>query len=150
MTSTRLLSQTFALFNYQFTSTFNKIQVNCQQAMALDLPSYDIFAPQKVPLLKISDDVIACTVVCDLPPLIKNLGYAYGYNGYLPQVTVTSYVIGQFYVGLCFGLALVLVMIRVGAKFLLWIWLTLSLKLALTISNLLWCLVCDLRCDCNR
>ena len=25
-----------------------------------DLPSYDIFVPQKVPLLKIFDDVIAC------------------------------------------------------------------------------------------
>ena len=30
--------------------------------MALDLPFYDIFAPQKVPLLKISDDVIACNL----------------------------------------------------------------------------------------
>ena len=27
--------------------------------MALDLPFYNIFAPQKVPFLKISDDVIA-------------------------------------------------------------------------------------------
>ena len=40
-----------------------------------------------------------------------------GYNGYLPSVTVTSDVIGQFYFRLFFGLALVLVMIRVGAKF---------------------------------
>ena len=40
-----------------------------------------------------------------------------GYNGYLPPVTVTSDVIGQFYVRLFFGVELVLVMIRVGAKF---------------------------------
>ena len=38
-------------------------------------------------------------------------------NGYLPPVTVTSDVIGQFYVRLFFGLELVLIMIRVGAKF---------------------------------
>ena len=42
----------------------------------------------------------------------QNLGYAYGYNGYLPLVTVTFDVIGQFYVRLFFGLELVLVMIR--------------------------------------
>ena len=34
-------------------------------------------------------------IVVWLPP-IKNPGYAYGYNGYLPPVTVTSDVIGQF------------------------------------------------------
>ena len=32
----------------------------CQQTTASDLAFYDIFAPQKVPFLKISDDVIAC------------------------------------------------------------------------------------------
>ena len=57
-------------------------------------------------------------VICDLGPLpIKNPGYAYGYNGYLPPVTVTSDVINQFYFRLFFGLELVLVMIRVGVKF---------------------------------
>ena len=55
-------------------------------------------------------------VVCPPPPS-QNPGYAYGYNGYLPPVTVTSNVIGQFHVRLFFGLELVLVMIRVGVKF---------------------------------
>ena len=32
----------------------------CHQATASDLPFYDIFAPQKVPFSKISDDVITC------------------------------------------------------------------------------------------
>ena len=73
-----------------------------------------------------------------------------GYNGYLPPVTVTSDVLGQFHVRLFFGLELALVMIRVGAKFRLWIWLNLPLKLTLTIPNLLWCSLCDVRCDCNR
>ena len=36
-----------------------KYWLKCQQTTALDLPFYDIFAPQKVPFLKISDDVIA-------------------------------------------------------------------------------------------
>ena len=31
--------------------------------MALDLPFYDIFAPQNVPLLKISDDGMACNLL---------------------------------------------------------------------------------------
>ena len=35
-------------------------QVKCHQATASDLPFYDIFAPQKVPFSKISDDVILC------------------------------------------------------------------------------------------
>ena len=48
---------------------------------------------------------------------IKNSGYAYGYNGYLPRVTVTFDVTGQFHVRLFFGLELERVMIRVGAKF---------------------------------
>ena len=57
-------------------------------------------------------------VICGLPlPPIKNLGYAYGYNGYLSPVTVTSDVRGQFYARLFFGLELMLVVIRVGAKF---------------------------------
>ena len=37
-----------------------KILLKCQQATISDLPSYDIFVPTKVPLLKIFDDVIAC------------------------------------------------------------------------------------------
>ena len=47
----------------------------CQEAMASDLPFYDIFAPQKVPFFKISDDVIACDLW--FGPPIKNPGYAY-------------------------------------------------------------------------
>ena len=58
-------------------------------------------------------------VICGLalPPPIENPGYAYGYNGYLPPVTVTSDVVGQFHVKLFFILEFVLVMIRAGAKF---------------------------------
>ena len=37
-----------------------KILLKCQPATISDLPSYDIFVPQKIPLLKIFDDVIAC------------------------------------------------------------------------------------------
>ena len=48
---------------------------------------------------------------------IKNPGYVYDYNGYLPPVTVISDVIGQFHVRLFFGLQLVLVLIRLGVKF---------------------------------
>ena len=46
---------------------------------APDLLFYDIFAPQKVPFSKISDDVIACGLWFGSPP-IKNLVYAYGPN----------------------------------------------------------------------
>ena len=43
---------------------------------ASELPFYDIFATQTVPLSKISDDVIACDLwFC--PPPIKTSGYAY-------------------------------------------------------------------------
>ena len=55
-------------------------------------------------------------------------------NDYLPQVTVTSDVIGQFYVRLFFAFELVLVMIRVDAKFRLWVWLALSLNLTFNLS----------------
>ena len=37
-----------------------KILLKCQQATISNIPSYDNFAPQKVPLLKIFDDFIAC------------------------------------------------------------------------------------------
>ena len=43
------------------------------QATASDLPIYNIFVPLKVPLSKISEDVITC----DLVPPIKNPGYIY-------------------------------------------------------------------------
>ena len=60
-------------------------------------------------------------VICNLAhPQSKTLATAYGENGYLPPVTVTSDVIlsiGQFYVGLFFGLELVPIMTKVGAKF---------------------------------
>ena len=54
--------------------SFCKIRDKCQQATISDLPSYDIFVPQKLSLLKIFDDVI----LCDLwfrSPKIKNPGY---------------------------------------------------------------------------
>ena len=47
------------------------------QATASNLPFCDIFVPQKVLLLKISDDVIACDFWFGPSP-IKNPGYAYG------------------------------------------------------------------------
>ena len=49
----------------------------CQQATASDFPFYDNFAPQKLPVLKIFDDVIAGELWFGTPP-IKNPGYAYG------------------------------------------------------------------------
>ena len=45
--------------------------------MASDLVSYDTFAQQKVPILKFSDDVIACDLLFGPSPPIKNSGYAY-------------------------------------------------------------------------
>ena len=106
---------------------------NNKWATALDLPFYDIFVPQKISLSKISNDVIDRNLWFGSLS-IKNLCYVYGYNGNLPPVTVTSDAIGLLYVGLFFGLELVLVMIRVDcAKFKLWIWLTLFLKLNLTL-----------------
>ena len=53
--------------------------------MALDIPLPNIITPQKFPLLKISDGVIACDLWFGPTP-IKNHGYAYGDNGYLPSV----------------------------------------------------------------
>ena len=53
-----------------------KILVKRQQVTISDLPSYDIFVPQKLPLWKIYDDVIACDLWFRPPP-IKNPGYAY-------------------------------------------------------------------------
>ena len=46
------------------------------QALASDLPFYDIVVPQKVPLSKTSDDVFACNLWFG-SPLIKNPGYAF-------------------------------------------------------------------------
>ena len=45
---------------------------------ASDLPFYVIFVPQNVPLLKISDDVVAYDLWFGPQPQIKNPGYAYG------------------------------------------------------------------------
>ena len=56
-------------------------------------------------------------VIYGLGPPNQNPGYAYGYNGYLQSVSVTSDVISQFYVRLFFGFELVPGVIRVGAKF---------------------------------
>ena len=66
-----------AFLNYQFKpSPFIKILVKCPLATGSDLLSYDIFAPQKLLLLKISDDVIASDLWFGPPPT-KNPGYAY-------------------------------------------------------------------------
>ena len=76
--STRLLSYTFLLSNHYFSpSPFTKILVKCRQVTASDLLFYDIFALQKVPFLKITDDIIACDLWFGSPP-IENPGYAYG------------------------------------------------------------------------
>ena len=40
-------------------SPFTKVLIKCQQATASDPPFYDSFAPWKLSLLKIFDDVIA-------------------------------------------------------------------------------------------
>ena len=50
------------------------------QATASDLPFYDIFVSQKVPLSKISDDFIACDFWFSPLP-IKNPGHAYARGG---------------------------------------------------------------------
>ena len=48
----------------------------CKQAITIsDLPSYDIFVPQKLPLWKNFDDVISCDLWFRPPPF-KNSGYA--------------------------------------------------------------------------
>ena len=47
--------------------------VKCHRAAASDLSFYDIFAPQKVPFLKIFDDVIACDLWFGPLPLSKIL-----------------------------------------------------------------------------
>ena len=48
--------------------------------MVFGLPFYDIFVTQKVPLSKISDDVIACDLWFGPSP-ITNPGYAYANVG---------------------------------------------------------------------
>ena len=53
-----------------------QIQLKYQPATISDLPSYDIFVPQKVPLLKIFDDVIACDLWFGLPYQSKILATA--------------------------------------------------------------------------
>ena len=67
-----------------------KILVKCHQATASGLPLCDIFAPQKVPFLKISDDVIACDLWFGPPP-IKNPGYAYALEEPLARVDVIRF-----------------------------------------------------------
>ena len=86
---------TFLQFKFGFKpSPFSKILVKYQnQVTASDLPLYDIFVPQKVPLLKISEDVVACDWWFAPPPFkgpIKNPGNAYGGNGYLLQEYLDS------------------------------------------------------------
>ena len=43
-----------------FVLSLYQILVKCHQATASDLPFYNIFDPQKIPFLEISDDVTAC------------------------------------------------------------------------------------------
>ena len=53
--------------------SFCKIRDKCQQAMISDLPSYDVFVPQKLPLLKIFMTLLH--VICGLGlPKSKILG----------------------------------------------------------------------------
>ena len=63
------------------------------QATASDLPFYDIFVPQKVPLSEISDDFNACDFWF-APPPIKNPGYAYAggmaFRAVSPQITACA------------------------------------------------------------
>ena len=56
--------------------------LSASTATASDLSFYDIFAPQKVPLLKISDDVIASDLWFGHTP-VKNSCYAYA-SSYFP------------------------------------------------------------------
>ena len=74
-----LCPQTPVCDTFEYTSllTFTKMLAKCHQVTALDLPFYNIFAPQKITFSKISDDVIASDLWFGPPP-IKNLGYAYG------------------------------------------------------------------------
>ena len=58
------------------TLSLCKILVTYQQATISDLPSYDMFVPQKLSLWKNFDDVISCNLWFRPPP-IKNSGYAY-------------------------------------------------------------------------
>ena len=53
-----------------------QIRIKCRQATISNPPSYDIFVPQNLALLKIFDDIIACDLWFR-PPSIKNLGYVY-------------------------------------------------------------------------
>ena len=73
---------------------FSKILVKCQnQASASDHSLYDIFDPQKVPLLKTSDDVIACDLWFELPP-IKIPGYAYStHRHYLDTTSLSGFLV---------------------------------------------------------
>ena len=54
----------------------NDFRSSTDQATISDLPPYDIFVPQNLPVWKIFDDVIACDLWFRPPP-IKISGYAY-------------------------------------------------------------------------
>ena len=51
----------------------NLVTGTCQQKTILDLPSYDIFAPQKLPLWKNFDDVISCDLWFRLTQYLNRL-----------------------------------------------------------------------------
>ena len=65
----------FRILTIGLSPLLNEFLVTCHhQATASDLTFSDIFALTKNSSFEVFDDVI----VCDLPPPIKNLGYAYG------------------------------------------------------------------------
>ena len=70
--------------------------VKCHRAAASDLSFYDIFAPQKVPFLKIFDDVIAYDLWF-APPPIENPRYAYH--------LILTYIKFRSFTQICFAAA---------------------------------------------
>ena len=63
--------------------------LSANTATALDLPFYDIFASQKVPLLKISDYVIASDLWFGHTP-VNSSGYAYASSYFPPYRTIAK------------------------------------------------------------
>ena len=90
--STRLQSKTFALFNFVLVFALYLYQNpgKCQRATASDLPFNDIFAPQKVPFLKIYDDVIACDLWFGPRPQSKILATS------MLAMRVPTFLLGYF------------------------------------------------------
>ena len=67
----------------------NEFLVTCQrQAMASDLPFYDIFAPTKNFSFKVSDDVIACDLGTPQPKIMATPIRGGGVAGLVKVVVV--------------------------------------------------------------